>query len=64
MVVEHLVDVGIHHDAFILVFGHEIIPVAQRLERVVKHHDDIALSLSRQGIAASTVLAWYPSQIK
>jgi hypothetical protein len=64
MVVEHLVDVGIHHDAFILVFGHEIIPVAQVLEPIVKHYDDIALFLPRQGIAASIVLAWCPSQIK
>ncbi len=35
MVIEHLVDMGVHHDTFVIGGGHEFIPVAQVLESIV-----------------------------
>ena len=55
MVVEHLVDMGVHHDTFVIGGGHEFIPVAQVLEPIVQHHHEVTFLLSRQRISVDNV---------
>lgn len=48
--IEHLVDVGIHHDTLVLRRGHVVVPVTQVLESVVEHDNEIALFLAWDGV--------------
>ena len=40
---EHLINVGVHGDAIVLLLWHKIVPVGQRLERVMKEDKGVAL---------------------
>lgn len=48
-ITEHLINVGVHGDTIVLLLWHKIVPVGQRLERIMK--EDKSIALETGGIA-------------